>query len=333
MRKIFILLVLILVSCNNVIYTPYEYIAQEPIVTYIKYPILTQSMHITQVGEHSEYVQIGTFQNVNSNYLLPHGIHAITMNLNNFDEISFLEIISAGRTPLIEVIPRDILMPFDKSNLQNFAKSLGIFNVSAFIKFFPNARSNNFDSLQYINFFMYAREVFRNYSPNAIFVWSIFENDVLDSHEFFPGSNYVDWVGITQKISLTENREHIRGAEERFSFFYHNYFALPILVTFGVSHFSTHNHSYHVMEAYEILENHYNFLLNFPRVRAILYSESNLLSEKDNFSITQSDILLNAYNKIILDERITRDSFSRLGGEEVLRDVRSPYYNIIKLEN
>ena len=329
-----LLFLVLLVSCTNVIYTPYEeYFSAEP--SYIRQPIFTQNLHTTHIGEHSEYVQIGTFQNVNSNYVIPHGIYALNMHLNNFEEILFLEIISAGKTPLIEISPSNILMPFlyNKEKIETFARNLGVFNVNTFIKFFPNARNNNFDELEYINFFRFAREIFSNYSPRSIFIWSIFENDVLDSHEFFPGPQYVDWIGITQKAYLTYDRTHRKGLEERFTFFYHNYFPLPILVTFGVSHFSTHNHSYHVIEASKILKNHYDFLLNFPRVRAILYSESNSLRREDNFSLIQSDVVLSTYNEIILDERITRKAFSSLGGEEVLVRVRTPYYEIEMLEN
>ncbi|MCL1925317.1 MAG: hypothetical protein FWF50_07025 [Defluviitaleaceae bacterium] len=329
-----ILFLLILVACNATSYINYdEYIEAEQ-ASYVKNPIFTEMLRTTSPGEHSSYVQIGAFlpQNISSfeSQTALHNIYALNMYLTNFDELRFLEIISARRTPLIIISHRDRLMPFDKTYLESFARNLGLFSTQTFIKFFPNARANNYNASDYVEFFKYARNVFREHAPHSIFVWNIFENDVLDSHQFFPGLDYVDWLGITQKVYLTEKRTHREGTRERFNFFYHNYFSLPIMVTFGVSHFSTINHSYHISEAVNFLKKHYDFLLNFPRVRAIIYSEENSLSSQDNFSITINQTILEAYNEAIRNRNIAAEAFFDLGGEEVLTLARTPYYEIVK---
>ncbi|MCL2610080.1 MAG: hypothetical protein FWE02_00210 [Defluviitaleaceae bacterium] len=327
-----LLFLLLLVSCTTSTYINYDEYVHADQVNYIRNPIFTKRLHTTLPGEHHEYVQIGTFlpQNINSfeNRTALHSIYALNMCLTNFDQIAFLEVISHERIPLVVISHRDILFPFETIHLENFAKSLGIFNTQVFVKLFPYARSHNYNPSEYVEFFQLARNIFREYAPNSIFVWNISENDVLDSHEFFPGLDYVDWVGITQKAYLTEQRTHREGLKERFSFFYHNYFSLPIMVTFGVSHFSVFNHSYHVDEAANFLKDYYSFLLNFPRVRAIIYSESNANYLNDNFSIMQSEIVLTAYNEIISDERIANEIFHDLGGKEVSVKVRTPYYEI-----
>jgi len=257
-------------------------------------------------------------------------------------EFFLLEVIAKFRTPNIVLNPHDILNPFNLAKIEELAEYLALFRVPMFLHLFPEARQIGYSPSEYIEFFRASRKIFEKIAPNVIFVFTIYEQDVLDSDVFYPGHDYVDWVGINISASVHENGDpFIPGTLERFRAFYQIYQNYkPIMISsFGVSHFSTINHIYHPQLTGQKISDFYNMLLDhYPRVKAIIYYDVDNVREptgrnsSDNFSITANQIVLDFYRYVVEDERFIQEVNFEIGVSNAPQLIKSAF-SAVKIDN
>lgn len=268
-----------------------------------------------------------------------HAIYTNTIYLGeNLPEIWFWEMIALDRVPNVILQPGNELSPFERVPLLSLAQTLGSFHTPMFLHIFPEARSHGYHPGYYIDFWRYAREVFRHHAPQVALVFTIYEGDVLDFWDFYPGHNYVDWVGINHYVILENGITFSSGTLGRLEAFYQSFNRYkPILIGFGVSHFSTINHMYHAMASGQVLQEFYEEILkNFPRVRAIIYKDINFIEHStsrnytDNFSITDSQIVLGYYKKVTENPHFFRETRIDLDTNESKQLIRSSFFAIVK---
>lgn len=273
----------------------------------------------------------------------PHTLYTNKMFIEeDFPEEWILKCISLNKIPNIILNHSNDFAPFEIDKIEEIAQLFGQFNIPIFLNFFPEQRQHGYNPDEYVEFFKNSRQIFETYAPNVAFVWTIFEDDVLDSDVFYPGDEYVDWVGINLYKNIVPNGNPFReNTFERLDIFYHTYQdRKPIMISeFGVSHFSTINHIYHPILAGEEITQFYKTILNhYPRIKAIVYMDVNTINYptkvnyKDNFSVTSNHLVLEYYINIIKDDRFVNQT--NLSKETTITPqlIKSPF-NSYKIHN
>ena len=351
MKRILTLTLLgfILTGCShNFDEEAHEIFNEEP--QFEKIHLFTQSKeHLFSPIESVSGVHLGAFLNFDANPVtdhilefedmvgIQHSIYTYEMMLGEKPStLWLLEMLSEGRIPNIIVTHGNLLDPFDKTRIRELAEELGQYHLPILLQLLPEPRYHHYNSGKYIEFIQYAREIFREYAPKVSFVFSISEEDILDSMAFYPGDDVIDWLGINLFLPIVENGpfdDHYLKRLDAFYFSFSN--KKPILVTIGVSHFTTTDHSYHLHDAGATLKSFYSTVLNtYPRVRAIVYNDLNSVlrpttrHRHDNFSITSNQGVLDYYKEAISDHRfVDISNFSATDNTGTLF-LRSPFSGV-----
>lgn len=90
--------------------------------------------------------------------------------------------------------------------IKNTAKYMKDLEIPVFLRFAceMNIKENSMDSNSYISAFRYVSNIMKDFAPNVAMVWS--PNDVSAKgrtyEQYYPGDEYVDWVGISTYTNL-----------------------------------------------------------------------------------------------------------------------------------
>ncbi len=155
--------------------------------------------------------------------------------------------------------------------------------------------------------------VFKEEAPNCSFVWTVFTFPENTIEEFYPGDEYVDWVGVNiynvmyHNDKITDKAEH-EDPLELLDYVYNTYsYRKPIQISeYGATHYTVTDNSNHsewaaskISRLYENIETYY------PRVKSIFYFDVNNLNTYNeerrinDYSITDDPIVLEAYKKAV----------------------------------
>ncbi len=221
---------------------------------------------------------------------------------SNFPITWLLSCISLSKTPNIVLKPKSENLSDTDAELIKTAKELGEFYVPMFVQFAPIDKK--YDAEKYIEYYRRARDIFREYASNTAFVFTVDAEDVNDCRKFYPGDEYVDWVGINMYDRL-ENGEYSKNFFSALDYFYFSFQrSKPIMLTeVAVSHLSNADYVYKNSEASKELERVFKKLENYPRVKALTYMDVNAINMqstkavRDNFMVTEEVETLAAYQK------------------------------------
>jgi len=236
-----------------------------------------------------------------------HNHAAFVYELHLCDEVPtnwILQCMAVMATPIFVIYPPRYVCeetPIGET-IATLAQSLGAFNIPMFVAFYPTTGyyGHGLIPAEYSLIYRYARAIFMNYAPQAAFVWVAPSLDATNRNPFFPGSDAVDWVGV----SLFANRggnSFTHDAIETFAPFYHTFAPHHPIMLFplGISHFSRYDHAYHVEEAAAEILRVYQALAGFPRVGLVAYGDTFSVARtgRDDFAIAVEKRLVAAYNK------------------------------------
>jgi hypothetical protein len=281
---------------------------------------LKDSQHITQFEEY-----VGK----------PHAMYVHEMVLGeDFPESFILRSIANRKVPnIIVTLPNNYIKNYDKE-IEELSKWLGQFNWPMFVQFVPVDSTFNPD--EYLNLYRNARKIFKENAEQVAFVWTVNTNNVFNSMIFYPGDDYVDWVGIDAMQKIDNNIDKVFNDDifVAIDFLYYTFQERkPIMITkFGVSHFSTINHTYRVNEAAEEIARAYNkFATKYPRIKAINYvNEDQSLNNytdkiRNNFAVTSNKVLTEAYKKAINYQRFLSTIDNSVKEDKVVQLIRCPF--------
>jgi len=232
-----------------------------------------------------------------------HGMYTYNLTLGNeFPSEWVLECIANMKTPLIVINPpSDGIL--DESLLEDTAKSFGEIDVPIFIEFYADPKRYDVLPENYKNFYAKARNIFKEYSPNSAFVWSVDINNVYDSGICYPGDENVDWVGLSiYEPMYKEDELYDVNIVSNLDFFYNTYNKKkPIMITgFAVSHYSNTDHTYYIEDAKHKINEFYNTIKeNYPRIKAINYIDYN---GNEHYKVTDDENISKVYNTAIKDD-------------------------------
>lgn len=165
----------------------------------------------------------------------------------------------------------------------------------------------------------------RQFAPNVAMLWCVNHIPELPIPQFYPGDDYVDWVGINfYSVPFYDNDPNRPGLADnpadRLRYVY-NTFALrkPIAICeFGASHFSSaDNQDRSDWAAQKIAELYTSLPRLYPRVKLVdIFNNDNMKyaqpgRQLNNYSVTDTDVVRTGYARAVSPEYF----LSEVGGD------------------
>lgn len=176
------------------------------------------------------------------------------------------------------------------------------------------------DPQQYIEKWRLVTRVMRERAPNVAMVWCPYALPVANIESYYPGDEWVDWVGVNLYNVTFFNQDTKSPAKQvgpkallkpiydRFAN------RKPVMVCeYATTHYSAvEQKSVPYFAANNIMELYGSLEREFPRVKAIYYFSSNNLNlahrKNNNYSLLEDPIVLDAYRKVISDHHFIGDA-------------------------
>ena len=168
---------------------------------------------------------------------------------------------------------------------------------------------------KYIEKWRLVHDIMEKEAPNVIMVWTVFTFPEWTIMSYYPGDEYVDWVGVNVYNVIYHNNNKKRVAKHEdplqlMDFVYKKFSSKkPIQISeFGASHYTITDNEYYLDFAVSKISRMYEGIKNsHPRVKSIFYFDVNNLANApegrqiNNYSITEQEKILNVYKKLIAD--------------------------------
>ena len=170
--------------------------------------------------------------------------------------------------------------------------------------------------------------VMKERAPNVAMVWCPYAVPTATIEHYYPGDDYVDWVGVNMYNVSYLNQDpkfpatHIKPAD-LLSFVYNKYSSRkPIMICeYGTTHYSALENEFLQDFAITNLNSLYgNLKTDFPKVKAINYFNVNNMNlahrMNNNYSVTHDEKVLETYRNVISDPYFISSFFGqKVGGE------------------
>ena len=222
--------------------------------------------------------------------------------------------------------------PGQGSDIANFeSKKYDIENISNLIKQFPGAKvllrfgaefnvwGNQANPEEYKAVYRYVSDYFRRNNPNVAMVWSpsVVSNWGMDMNDFYPGDEYVDWVGVSFYMNkYFMGNPNVPDYEQ--AYFKTGIYCDPVLLInevvekygdrkpimlseSGVSHRisssyiteNTTDWANHKMQEYL-----YYLPMIYPQIKFIAYFDTYVNNEMNNYALVHNRTLQNRFAEI-----------------------------------
>jgi hypothetical protein len=223
----------------------------------------------------------------------------------------------AGAVPHIAFEPNNGLDDVqDDTYLREFAKAAKKSGVPIFLRYASEVNGSwakySGSPEKYIEKWRLVHQVMQEEAPNVAMVWTVFTFPEQTIQSYYPGDDYVDWVGVNVYNVVYHNNDLSDLGDKEdplklLDYVYNTFSARkPIQISeFGATHYSITDNEYHVDFAAEKIIRMYKWLPSlYPRVKSIFYFDvNNLINAPDerkinDYSITNEPSVLTAYQMI-----------------------------------
>lgn len=205
----------------------------------------------------------------------------------------------------------------DDTYLREFASAAGEADVPIFLRFASEMNGTwtkySGDPEQYIQTWRMVHQVFEEEAPKTAMVWTVLNVPEQPIQSYYPGDEYVDWVGVNIYNVKYHNGNLVQKAEfedplQLINYVYNLYSRTkPIqLSEYGATHYTTTDGVKDNTFAAEKIERLYKSLPKlYPRVKAVYYFDVNNLTEYNelrrinDYSITEEQQLLDVYKQAV----------------------------------
>ncbi len=231
------------------------------------------------------------------------------------------EVVAAGGVPHIAFEPNDGLeVVNDDEYLREWARAANASGTPIFIRWASEMNGTwtqySGKSDLYKEKWQLVYNVFQEEAPNCSFVWTVFTFPEGTIEEFYPGDDYVDWVGVNIYSVVYHNNDINDEAFnedplELLDYVYNTYsYKKPIQISeFGATHYSaTDEQTYSNWASEKIRRLYSNLETYYPRVKSIFYFDVNNLNtynadrRVNDYSITDDETVLNTYKEVVSDD-------------------------------
>lgn len=238
-----------------------------------------------------------------------------------------------GGTPCIAWEPNEGLDKVQRDDyLKNFAIEAGSAGVPIFLRFASemNGPWTNYsgDAALYKEKFRIVSEAMKRFAPNVALVWTVSATPY-DVHPlYYPGDEWVDWVGIdiySVPRSMGIAKEAAGAEDPRYwldKFYKHWASRKPIAISeFAAAYASSKSELQSEEFACDAIARLYGSLpARYPRVKAVFYFSMNTIAHNrntKNYSLIESPRVRAAYSALI-----SSDYFLSHVGDEAPRNYR-----------
>jgi beta-mannanase len=204
----------------------------------------------------------------------------------------------------------------DDNYLRSFAKEVSNVDIPIFIRFANEM--NDPTSLwfvepdKYIEKFRIVADVLHEEAPNAVVVWAPNMFPPTTIADYYPGDDYVDWVGISMYKVFQPELDPLGENIDRESYVeklddIYNLYAdrKPIFISEGAVSYTNYKNGKDITDwSSQQLNNFYSFMpMLYPKIKAVFYFDSNNIIEDlniyRNYMLSKNEIMLNTYNENI----------------------------------
>lgn len=225
---------------------------------------------------------------------------------------------STGAVPHIAFEPNNGLAEVkDDAYLQKFADDAKKAGVPIFMRFASemNGTWTNYsgDPEQYKETWKMVHRIFSERAPNIIMVWAVLSLPEETIESYYPGDEYVDWVGVNVYSVKYHNDSRLHEADfedplDMLNFVYNRFSQeKPIMVSeYGATHYTVTDDITDNAFAAEKIKRFYDGLPDkYPRIKAVFYFDVNNLTEYNekrrinDYSVTTEKEVLAAYSSVI----------------------------------
>lgn len=208
----------------------------------------------------------------------------------------------------------------DDEYLRGFARAAKEAGVPIFLRYASEMNGNwcsySEDPREYIEKWRLVHRIMEEEAPNVIMVWTVFTFPESTIELYYPGDDYVDWVGLNvYNVIYHNNNPNEKAVHEDpldlLNYVYNTFsYKKPIMICeYGASHYSVTDKKFYIEVAAEKIRRLYeNLPEKYPRVKAVYYFDVNSLGYEgenknlNNYSLTDNETILNTYKKVIQDE-------------------------------
>ncbi len=239
------------------------------------------------------------------------------------------EMDKAGAVPNIAFEPNQGLDEVvDNDYIRTFAKELGKYEKPIFLRWASEMNGNwaaySKNSVAYIEKWRLIHDIMQEEAPNVAMVWTVFTNPQSTILKFYPGDDYVDWVGVNVYNVLFHNGDFNLPCEqedpiELMAYVYNQFsYRKPIQISeFGVSNYTIVTDQHYDEFATAKLERLYSSLATlYPRVKSVYYFDVNNIDQPNparrvnNYSISQKSNIMEHYMNLIASDYFLSDVVS-----------------------
>lgn len=224
------------------------------------------------------------------------------------------EVIAAGGFPQVAWEPNNGLDEVkDDEYLRQFAKDAGELNVPILLRYASEMNGTwtfySGHSEQYIEKWKLVHGVMEKEAPNVMMLWNVFTMPESTIDDFYPGDEYVDYVGVNiynvfYHNDKVEAKSDFEDPLRLLDYVYNTYsHKKPIVIgEFGATNYTVTDGKHYDNFAVEKISRMYKYLPElYPRVKFIYYFDVNNLVNApegrkiNNYAITEKKSILNAY--------------------------------------
>lgn len=238
------------------------------------------------------------------------------------------------KTPFITISPPlNITQTYDLEILEKMSKEFGKLNIPMFVNFYPLTEQLSVSPQTYKEFFKNAKTFFKINAPNVSFVWSIDSNFAYNLKMYYPGDEYVDWVGINIYEDVLKDDKLNIIFNELDAFYKAFQQTKPIAISnLAISHFSDKSFNYNIEKKIKELERFYSIIPNkYPRIKMINYiniDNFNIIDnteKKQNYSISDNREILKTYKKLVEDNKFSTAVVLNQENRNFSEKIKTPF--------
>jgi len=202
-----------------------------------------------------------------------------------------LTCIAQNKVPYIKLL---IGKDYDLAPLYRMVSDLkASYSVPVFIELFPLSAHLS-QPVAYKEIYQKAYQIIDKYLDHAVIVWSVDDSRLYDMPLYYPGDQYIDWVGINLYIpQYKDNAKYTFNNLEAIDFWYKSFQkSKPMMISaLAISHFSRVDHTYALKDAEHKLNLFYSEMsASYPRIKGILYIDVDMgevfKNGKEDYRIT-----------------------------------------------
>lgn len=220
----------------------------------------------------------------------------------------------AGAALQIAWEPMDGLDAVKEETVRQWAREAKASGIPIFLRYASEMNGNwvvwHGDPQKYIQNFRMVHDIMEQEAPNVAMVWSPGDVPMYSIAPYYPGDDYVDWVGVSLYSEPYENGDPKQGnmqatsPVERLDYLYRTYAdRKPLMISeTAVSHYAnlpqesfTDYGLLNLQRLYEIMP------YKYPRLKSITYFNVNLemKESKNNYLLRDNEAMMKLYSRMI----------------------------------